>query len=66
MAGAAALTVLVGLSRMYLGAHYVSDVVGGFAAGIVWLSACSGGLEVARHRRESHRSAQAGAERGDG
>jgi undecaprenyl-diphosphatase len=27
----------VGLSRIYLGYHYLSDVVGGFAAGLAWL-----------------------------
>jgi undecaprenyl-diphosphatase len=31
--GAAVVVALIGFSRVYLDAHYVSDVVGGFAAG---------------------------------
>lgn len=31
------LIFLVGLSRVYLGVHYTTDVVAGFMAGIVWL-----------------------------
>ena len=46
--GAVLLVLLVGLSRMYLGVHYLSDVLGGYAAGVVWLAACITGLEVAR------------------
>ena len=46
--GAAVLVVAVGLSRLYLGVHYFSDVVGGYAAGVLWLSACISGVEVAR------------------
>jgi len=46
--GAALLIVTIGLSRLYLGVHYFSDVVGGYAAGVLWLSACISGLEVAR------------------
>ena len=37
--GAAVLVVLIGFGRVYLGAHYLSDVVGGFAAGGAWLGA---------------------------
>jgi membrane-associated phospholipid phosphatase len=37
--GVAVLVILIGFSRAYLGAHYLSDVVGGFAAGGAWLSA---------------------------
>ncbi len=49
IAGCATLLVLaIGLSRLYLGAHYFSDVVGGYAAGMLWLSACISGLEVTR------------------
>ena len=49
--GAALLIGAVGLSRLYLGVHYFSDVVGGYAAGLLWLSACISGLEVARRWR---------------
>jgi membrane-associated phospholipid phosphatase len=36
----ALLVVLIGISRMALGVHYLSDVVAGYAAGGVWLTAC--------------------------
>jgi undecaprenyl-diphosphatase len=50
--GCATLLVLaIGFSRLYLGAHYFSDVVGGYAAGMLWLSACVSGLEVTRRCR---------------
>lgn len=31
-----ALVVLVGLTRMWLGVHFLSDVVGGWATGVAW------------------------------
>jgi undecaprenyl-diphosphatase len=37
---AGSLIVLVGFSRMYLGAHYLSDVLGAMAEGLAWLSLC--------------------------
>lgn len=48
---AALLVVLVGISRMYLGVHYFSDVVGGYLAGSVWLIACITAAETLRRRR---------------
>lgn len=48
--GAALLVLLIGLSRMYLGVHYFSDVVAGYAAGSVWLSVLITGMETIRRR----------------
>lgn len=36
---AAALVIAIGLSRVYLGMHYPSDVLGGYLAAAVWVSA---------------------------
>ena len=43
-------SVAMGFSRMYLGVHFLSDVVAGFAAGTVWLAACISGVEIATRR----------------
>lgn len=48
---AASLVLVVGISRVYLGAHYPSDVLGGYAFGIAWLSVCIGVSGIALHRR---------------
>ncbi|AEP02434.1 phosphatase PAP2 family protein [Heyndrickxia coagulans] len=31
------LVLAIGISRIYLGVHYPSDVAGGYAAGLVWV-----------------------------
>lgn len=53
VAGAAVLILAIGVSRLYLGVHYFSDVVGGYAAGVIWLFMCVAAVEFARRRRRS-------------
>ena len=50
--GIALFVVLIGVSRMYLGVHYFSDVLAGFAVGGMWLSALITGMETIRRRRD--------------
>jgi undecaprenyl-diphosphatase len=45
------LILLVALSRMYLGAHYLSDVLAAMAAGIAWLALCLTAVETLRRHR---------------
>jgi undecaprenyl-diphosphatase len=55
---AAALIALIGLSRIYLGVHYPSDVLAGYAAATIWVAAVAFGDRLVSHRR-SRRSLSA-------
>jgi undecaprenyl-diphosphatase len=44
------LILAIGTSRVYLGVHYPSDVVAGFAAGATWLILCILLLSIGRYR----------------
>ncbi len=44
--GAAAAIALVAFTRVYLGVHYLSDVVAAFAEGVAWLALCLSALTV--------------------
>ena len=57
------LTALVGLSRVYLGAHYLSDVNGGWALGAAAFSLCAAiALIITTLRQNGHRAAAGGPE----
>jgi undecaprenyl-diphosphatase len=45
------LILLIGLSRIYLGVHYPSDVLAGYAAAIIWVAAVGFGDRLASHQR---------------
>ncbi len=51
--GTSLLVLLIGFSRIYLGVHYFSDVVAGFAAGGMWLSTCITAMEFVRRGKRS-------------
>ncbi len=53
---ACVIVLLVGTSRIYLGAHYLSDVLGAMALGILWLAFTVTAIEVNRRYRETHRA----------
>jgi undecaprenyl-diphosphatase len=48
---AAAVAFSVGCSRVFLQAHFASDVLAGFASGSAWLGICIVSLEWVRHGR---------------
>jgi len=51
IAGAVAAIALVALSRVYLGAHYASDVIAAACSSTVWLMACLVGMHGLVRRR---------------
>jgi undecaprenyl-diphosphatase len=48
---ALALVLLIGGSRVYLGVHYPTDVLGGYAVGVIWVTAVALGDRLAERRR---------------
>jgi membrane-associated phospholipid phosphatase len=51
-AAALVIIVAVGFSRLYLGVHYLSDIVGGYATGFVWVLTVASADRVFRRADE--------------
>jgi undecaprenyl-diphosphatase len=58
VAGFVLLVLAIGASRIYLQAHYFTDVIAGYLCGLVWVDACIIGsrLLVLRHPRRARRA----------
>ena len=51
---AVTMFLLIGLSRIYLGVHYTTDVIAGFAAALIWIMVVRFvELQLARRKRRS-------------
>lgn len=48
------LILAIGISRIYLGVHFASDVIAGYAAGGVWAIACIIGLKGIRNYKSNN------------
>jgi undecaprenyl-diphosphatase len=48
---AALLVTLIGITRVYLGVHYPSDVLAGYAVGFSWAMFCAAGAEMLKRER---------------
>ena len=48
--GTVVLVAAIGFSRLYLGAHYLSDVLAGLALGLAWAAGCLLAFEILRLR----------------
>ncbi len=53
VAAACAMVLLVAGSRLYLGAHYLSDVMAGMLEGCAWLAICVTSVATLRRRQKS-------------
>ena len=53
------IAVLIGATRIYLGAHFFTDVLGAIVAGVAWLAFCWTAVETLRKWRKRHERQEA-------
>ena len=49
------VVLFVGFSRLYLGINFLSDVIGGFVVGLLWLITCISAVELYRRGKVGNR-----------
>jgi membrane-associated phospholipid phosphatase len=54
------LVAIVAFSRIYLGVHFLSDVLAAAAAGVTWLALCLMAVDTLWYRRARHQGASVG------
>lgn len=54
------IIVIIGVTRLYLGVHYPSDVIAGYAVALGWAATCALGIELINHLRMRGRAPPAG------
>jgi undecaprenyl-diphosphatase len=65
LGGTAVLVALIGLSRLYLGVHYLSDVVAGYALALAWMSLCALAVSLYAGREDNGVDGRGAASRPD-
>jgi membrane-associated phospholipid phosphatase len=58
LAIALTMVVLIGMSRVYLGVHWASDIAGGWTAGTVWLTSAVVAFEMLLRLRQRRRGTE--------
>lgn len=58
LAAAFTMILLIGLSRVYLGVHWSSDIAGGWSAGAVWSASTTMAFEMLLRQRQRRRGAR--------
>ena len=62
---AALLVALIGFSRIYLGVHYPSDVLAGYAAALIWVVAVAASDRLLQRRKSNNKECEQNRQLGE-